>query len=283
MDRICAGIVTFNPDISILVKDIESIIDQVEEIYLCDNNSVNINEVDRICKQYGIILPKLKENYSIVKALNVIFLNACQSHYDWILTLDQDSLVPTNIINEYIKCINEVENCGLITCRINFNNQRLEQQTEKYLCINSAITSASMISIKSWKEVGGFDECMFIDGVDHEFCYRLRMTGYSIVKVRDVVLEHELGELKVYKIFGKKINVENHNSFRVYYISRNYIYCHRKHSGYSNKKVLLISELKLIFKIVFFEKDKIRKLKRISSGIKDGIRMDVTQLDYANI
>ena len=44
--RICAGIVLYNPDIERLSDNIDSVISQVEKIYLVDNGSKNINKIE---------------------------------------------------------------------------------------------------------------------------------------------------------------------------------------------------------------------------------------------
>ena len=69
---------------------------------------------------------------------------------------------------------------------------------------------------------------LFIDEVDHDFCYRLVNAGFKIGISKDVVISHKIGETKVKKLLGKKIFIRNHSAFRKYYISRNIIYLSKK-------------------------------------------------------
>ena len=51
---------------------------------------------------------------------------------------------------------------------------------------------------RSWRAaaeaVGGFDESLFIDGVDFEFGLRLNRHGYRVLILRQATLEHRPGE-----------------------------------------------------------------------------------------
>src|SRR5699024_6976157 len=55
------------------------------------------------------------------------------------------------------------------------------------------ITSASCTSIKAWEKIGGFDDWLFIDLVDNEFCKRLVASGYKILRLNHLVLDQEFG------------------------------------------------------------------------------------------
>lgn len=55
--------------------------------------------------------------------------------------------------------------------------------------IDFCITSASCTNLAVWKEVGGFDERLFIDLVDNEFCKRLIVSGYKILRLNNLVLD----------------------------------------------------------------------------------------------
>ena len=46
----CAGIVTYNPDITRLVENINAIYNQVDNVIIVDNNSKNIAEIEQTIK-----------------------------------------------------------------------------------------------------------------------------------------------------------------------------------------------------------------------------------------
>ena len=69
--KICAGIVTFNPEISRLSENIDAIRNQVDAIFIVDNNSNNINIIKKIIsKDSGIKLICNNQNRGIATALN---------------------------------------------------------------------------------------------------------------------------------------------------------------------------------------------------------------------
>src|SRR5437016_4565785 len=58
------------------------------------------------------------------------------------------------------------------------------------------ITSGSIINLAA--RTGGFDEHLFIDMVDIEYCYKSIAAGYKIIQFKNILLEHRLGTT-VYK------------------------------------------------------------------------------------
>ena len=101
MNRIAAGIVLFNPEMSRLEENISSIIKQSEIIYLVDNGSDNIDSINDFVNQldeYKIVLQRNKNNEGIAKALNQLCSMAIGDDFKWILTLDQDSVCPSKMV-----------------------------------------------------------------------------------------------------------------------------------------------------------------------------------------
>jgi rhamnosyltransferase len=100
------------------------------------------------------------------------------------------------------------------------------------------ITSGSILNIKIALEVGGFDENLFIDEVDNEFCLRLISRNYSTLKFGNIQMNHQFGTTK--KVLTPKLKYENrviYSPLRNYYNTRNYFYVNKiyKHE-YKQKK-----------------------------------------------
>lgn len=113
--------------------------------------------------------------------------------------------------------------------------------------------------------IGGFDELMFIDYVDYDYCERLIKAGWNIVQTPKAVLSHYVGVSRQEKLFGITVNVMNHSAFRKYYQARNWIYWQRKMGRFS-----LVASLKhsmwWSMIVLLYEKDKWRKLRAIAHG-----------------
>ena len=86
------------------------------------------------------------------------------------------------------------------------------------------MTSASLTRIAAWKKVGGFREEFFIDFVDNDFCQKLRLSGYVILRTNACMMTHSLGEIRTIHIPGRGTkNVSTHKPWRFYYMIRNNI------------------------------------------------------------
>lgn len=282
---ISATIVLFNPDLDKLKENIDAVLPQVDHLFVVDNAPQNF-DFNIMSRWYDAsntnkihYIPN-DTNRGIAYALNRGIESAKKCGDEWLLTLDQDSVIPKNLISRYMKAILDHEKCGMVTCKVDYNGVRKETVQKADEIVDFAITSGALLNIQVCYEIGGYDESMFIDGVDFEYCFRLRENGYSIIRAGDVLLKHELGDLKIVSILGKRISVENHNAFRTYYISRNYIYCVRKHEGYYSKYQCVMNELILITKVLLFEKEKFKKLKSILHGIWEGIHMEISDRKY---
>lgn len=279
---IVAGIVLYNPDFSILKKNIESIHSQVSKLILIDNNSVNFHLIKKeVSEKYNdIIFLRNDKNEGIAKALNQIMNYADSIHAEWVITLDQDSICPHDIIHKYSKYMNLPQVGILSPIIVDGNYPYIENiSSNDYDIIEKCITSASLNKIDVWKKVGGFDEKMFIDFVDFEYSYRVRKKGYEILRVNNTKLLHHLGNLEIREFFFKKIYIGHHNAIRKYYYVRNAIYCYRKHSELYSLKLLIKDVLGLIIKILMFEEEKNKKIKYIFNGIFDSTKMDVSNND----
>jgi len=279
--KIAAGIVLYNPDIDRLRENISSIILQISHLYLIDNGSDNFEDIIHFLSEFcsrNITLIINKENQGIAKALNQMCAAGINDSYEWMVTLDQDSVCPKNLIEEFIK-VDLKKKIGMICPIIVDRNNKscISKQciSSEIVEVDECITSGSMIQLTVWRDLNGFDEIMFIDGVDFDMCYRLRKNGYKIISNGNVKLLHELGQLENHKFLFGKILVKNHSPFRKYYIARNIIYIAKKRKSIFLFIKGIFQEIKLLFIILLFEENKIAKLNSVFKGIKDGILMRV--------
>ncbi len=273
--KICAGIVTYNPDINRLYDNILAISNQVEGIYVYDNGSKNYEEIQKLISQiqYNINIYGEKENKGIACGLNRLVKLAADEGFEWILTLDQDSVVADRIIEVYSKYI-YLSDVGIICCELtdrNVSKIRKGGDGNQYEVVRTCITSGALTNVRKVLEIGGFEERLFIDSVDYDICYSLEEHGYKTIKVNYDGLLHEVGKSKPVKIFGQTFAVNNHPAWRKYYISRNSVYMIKKH--HLNALVEYFYVYRRIFTVLFFEQNKREKIKAILRGIHDGRRM----------
>lgn len=274
MTDIAVGIVTFNPDINLLKENLENVSAQFSKVILFDNGSENRKEVEDCLKEsvqesYGIFSGK---NVGIAVALNQIMKKAKSDGLMWVLTLDQDSIIPSNLRQEFEKHI-FVDKIAIICPRVFDRNSGVKSAWENSSeIVDGCITSGSLTNVSVWENLRGFDEDLFIDDVDTDYCMRVGKAGYKILRVNSVVLNHAVGKTRIVDFLGYKIVVYNHSAQRKYYQLRNRYYVSYKAYGHITGKCIYHT-FAPIFKIVFFEEEKIKKLCACIRGINDGIAM----------
>lgn len=195
--KVYAGIVTFNPDLDRLSENLDAIIGQVDEVVVYDNASKNVEEVVRLLAlhdQYKrISLFRSKRNGGMAVALNALCDAAYTDHAEYIVLLDQDSVVQEGMVSAMLQ--HAEDNIGILCPRITDRNDAVLEVPEADVeDLKEAITSGALVKLAAWKEVGGYDENLFVDWVDHEFCDNLIVHGYRVVAINDAVLLHEIGK-----------------------------------------------------------------------------------------
>lgn len=135
------------------------------------------------------------------------------------------------------------------------------------------ITSGNIISVANSIAIGGFDERLFIDEVDYDFCYRGVAKGLRLyVSSEGIYLLHSLGNMLDRKFLWRTVHCMNHNRIRKYYIARNRLFVMREHYkvlGVIDFLRYIKGQLRLLFDVLFYEDDKLAKLRYIYYGVRD--------------
>lgn len=251
-NKLVVGIVIFKPDKSRLKQALNQVLKQHCPVFLYKNSDDEITEeaITYVAKNYNVYIFGDGKNRGLAFALNELMKVADDKGYDWMLTLDQDSVIPTNMINSYYKYVDR-KDLGIIAPQVIDHRRRymkiIKTPREEY--VSDVITSGSCTNINAWKRVGKFDSWLFIDLIDNEFCKRLRICGYKILKLNYLVLDQEFGKIKTkspkkvafYLWLAKMLRNQNWAKFsykktvdpmRVFYTSRNIIYVNKKLKKY---------------------------------------------------
>ena len=263
--KVLAGIVTYNPNIKRLRLNIKAIINDVTYVVIVDNGSQNALEIQNIYNDYDNIRVVFnRRNLGVAKALNQIGNIAEKMNCDFFITLDQDSVFNKNAIGKMMHKMALIPKVGIVAPVVNRNGI-------SHFNINqnrTVITSGNLVRTKAWKDIGGFWNYLFIDEVDHEFCYRMWKNNYSIEVEKNAFIDHELGHQTEKKIFGHIFHPLNHSPFRRYFIARNcliigFLYPLEKYP-YPNRKRML---LRTAISIFLCERNKTKKIMAMIKGI----------------
>ena len=282
MNSVAAVIITYNVE-NDFKERINKLKGKVNEIVVVDNGSKaeTINMLKELEKEVTVIY--LEDNKGIACALNKGIKYSIEKGYNWILTLDHDSIITDNMIKNMLTCYNGLNNklkekvAMLVPVHVeekeyeNASNINEEKASNSYKEVLTEITSGALTKAEMYKNVGMYDEKLFIDLVDHDYCLSLNKKGFKIIQVNNAILIHNLGESVKKKFLGLKMIPTNHSPLRRYYMSRNRHYIWDKYKEdfpewVSIDKRRFITEN---LKIVLFEDNKIEKFKYIKKGIKD--------------
>lgn len=273
LDTVIAGIVTYNPDLERLIENIDAVRRQVRHILIVDNGSENYGDIlNRLPS--GIIYIKNNENQGIAKALCQIMEYAKKQNFKWVLTLDQDSIIKEGLVKEYLKYANDssLSDVAMFTCLIkdrNFKDLKNESQNENVIDVPYCITSASFTNVDKYFCTQGYDTNFFIDAVDFDICFSLREKGYRITRINYIGLYHEVGHGENRHFLWKNIIIYNQKPFRIFYLARNTMLMYKKHKKLFPWYVMMKKEIVLLTKIIFYEDDKLIKIKKFLDGVKE--------------
>ena len=273
MNNIIAVIVTYNIGEKFKTS-ISMLKDHVKEIIVVDNGSCK-ETLEMIKSIEGIILIELCENEGIAYALNQGIKNALDIGCEWIITLDHDSLVDSFMIERMIEGYRNYadDDVAMITPRHIEESQRMKTNIYKddNKIVLTEITSGAMVKSKVYSGFRMYDEKLFIDLVDHEYCLALNKHGYKILQVYSAILLHNLGESINKKVLGIELTYTNHNSIRRYYMSRNRFYVWEKYKNDFPEWIKLDKKkfIREMLKVLIFEKNKLQKIVYTYKGYED--------------
>lgn len=262
MYRYCAGIVTYQPDTERLRECLESVVDQFDQVIIVDNASNKDDEIRTLVEPYNNVdLVINSDNEGIARAFNKICNIAIQNGCEWILTLDQDTVIPEDTLMRFTQYISD-NNIAIICPAVYYEGwNKLVKGDDSVDYVKACMTSGSFTRLSVWQDVGGFKEEYFIDFVDNEYCMRLNLAGYRILRVNSCVMKHRLGD--------SDIKIPHHSPLRNYYMTRNYylfIKEYAKHLPVCKERIKLRF---LIFQELWFNKDRRETIRMIKRGLSD--------------
>lgn len=281
-NKVCAVFVTYNCEED-FYNTFNSVVKQVEKIVIVDNGSgeKTISILEDIKKNNDVELILCGDNLGIAAALNKGVKYALDNNYEWIITLDHDSNLKEDMVAKLLSTyegLSKDEKDKIVSLLpryielgLNVEKQLNDVDNEPFKYIDGGITSGNIVNRRAFEDIGLFDEKLFIDFVDYDFCFRLIEKGWKIIEVRDAILFHRIGNTKSGRFFFKKVSTTNHSPTRRYYITRNRMYCWKKYGNVVPDEIKFDKGccFKEAVKILLYEDHKFTKMKMIYKGIKD--------------
>lgn len=229
--KVLAAVITYNPD-QTLPAHLQALRPQCDAIVVIDNGSSNLDFVREASSASGCLLVSNGVNLGVAAALTLAARMAVEQGAEWLATFDQDSLCKPGELPGLLESCDrhpERERIGIMalshrdraTGRDYHHPLDILADGVEWRTLRSTITSGSVVRTSLFPQIGFFDDKLFIDAVDHEFCLRARKHGWLVVESRKHVLEHSIGNATEHRLLGRRIVCTHHSPKRRYYMTRN--------------------------------------------------------------
>lgn len=230
-------------------------------------------------------------NVGIAKAQNIGINFLKENHViKYIVFFDQDSVIPESypfdIASEY-KRIDAMEKGRLFclgpkVCDKNDGEEyhsvihKAESSRNGFQLKSEIISSGSCVSVDKINMIGLFDERLFIDFVDTEWCFRAYSKGYVCGITECVELDHKVGKRKLH--LGKHIIIIS-APVRYFYQYRNLILLSFR--DYVPRNFKFYKGIKFLLRWFYFPfiKGGMERWKYMNKGILAGVRMVLKKHD----
>ena len=261
------------------------------KIILIDNESQNIFS-DEINKSDKIHIIKNKNNEGFARANNQGVKYSIKNGFDYILLLNNDTLIKNDLIDSLIKQSKNLNQKIVQPLSLNYDGTKIWNaggtinnlfgtfRTHKKGEIFKNFKSSKgftdwftgccvLIKSEIFTDIGYFDERFFAYYEDVDFSIRLKKMGYSIALMTDSYLQHyeSASSKSINKIEG------NLSPYVHYFNTRNHILLLKKHSKSFNViGVLLYQLIKILSYLIYFLiRFRFNKFKMVSKGLIDAI------------
>lgn len=282
--KVSCVIVCYRPNVSRLHQLCEQLQVGGSAVILVDNT-----EHPYLVEQQlplGCVLITLNRNSGIAHAQNVGISAAVAADADVVAFFDQDSTIESSFLSALVAPLHvgtpdivsplyrdDASNAELPSIKVNrYGMTRAVHRgdaTSPYP-VDVVMSSGTAATREVFEVAGVFDEDLFIDFVDTEWCLRCRSKQVSIRVVPSAVMQHRLGskaiDLGVLTIFV-------HSPIRCYYQLRNCFHLFRKRhipflfAARETASVLLSRTLLLLF-----VSDRSAYVKAYLRGLRDGAK-----------
>jgi rhamnosyltransferase len=272
--KIAAAVILYYPDKNVS-ENIVSYSYFTEKTYILDN-SENLDE------SIYATLKKINntqyfndgENQGIAVRLNQIARLAISEGFDYLLTMDQDSHFSKINIEQYLSCVSEFKDKDKVSMfGVKYDNSQNTGNICKPQEAPHLITSGSLLNLKLYKKTDGFDEQLFIDEVDLEYCYQSILKGFKIIRFSNIFLNHELGKISYHRSFKNLASTPRmlHSPLRLYYMVRNHLYLSKKYKSHfpediKEGKGAILNRIK---NNLLYGKEKLNSMKHILRAYRD--------------
>jgi rhamnosyltransferase len=227
----------------------------------------------------AITLIKNAANVGLARALNIGIARAFENGAQAVFLLDQDSRpdrsLPQALFASRARAEAAGTAVGLIGPTLHDRKaggavNRVRGPDDEHQIVKALSTSGSLIDKAAFDAVGPMWEALFIDGIDHEWCYRAQGRGLCIVQSRAIAMAHDMGDAGI-NFFGRFKPIHR-SPFRHYHIVRNSLWLVRlRHvpKAFSVSEIVKMAYRTPVYFLVSWSKR--QTVSAIFRGVRDGL------------
>ena len=225
--KFSAIIILFYPERPILLNNIRLLENNGWQVVVVDNSP----QSHKSWLSSSVEFRHCPENAGIAHAQNIGLLLARQQGRDYAMLLDQDSHLTEHLLQTAKQRVIEAQSrypdlaAYGPTIVSEFDGQVVRAKVQRvvpdehgFLHSRQIIASGKIIPLAVLSDVGLMEDALFIDGVDHEWCWRASRKGFRIISDTQALLRHKQGESRK-RVLGMTFKVGS--PVRLYYQYRN--------------------------------------------------------------
>ena len=161
---------------------------------------------------HGVDVLRHASNAGIGRGLNDGLVAAREAGCAWLLTVDQDTSLPTAYVSSLVAAARSLRLGGIpigalgagavniAGAAMRYPSRLREMGKLTYSVTEEVMQSGTIWDVGALTSVGGFNEVFGMDAVDAHACLRLREQGYVVSVLPDLVMDHQLGSARSVKI-----------------------------------------------------------------------------------
>ncbi|WP_405217622.1 glycosyltransferase family 2 protein [Agrococcus sp. Ld7] len=289
---VVAVAVTYRPDEATIVDVLRRAAAQVPALVVLDNDSPLVDGThwsERVALPPGVELVREALNIGLGAAYNRAVTLARERDARYVLLLDQDSLLEAGCVEALLHHAARRAARGPLGAvgptfvdgrsgerapfvRFGFPlNHKVHAPAGGDVDVDFLISSGSLIPLSAIEAAGGFDEGLFIDSVDMEWCFRAKAAGLQLAGVADARMLHTIGDDLVRLPGGGSMFV--HSPLRLYMMTRNRVALWRRAD---TPRVWTAQDVpRMLFKLLrmtAFAAPRIPNARAMLRGARDGWR-----------
>ncbi len=232
MTLVVAVVPTYRPESAALQVLVASLQTQGAAVVVADDASpCTVDRVLDELSEQGVSVVRHEVNAGIARSLNAGLRIARVDGARWLLTVDQDSMLPGDYLARIMAAAETAvavlgpHAVGAVGAgSIDDASGRLRypvRWVDDLPLTDEVIQTGTLWSVDALLRIGGFDEQLAIDAVDAAACLRLREHGRAVALAPEVSLQHALGAGRQVRILGRDVLVSGHSPERRTRIVRN--------------------------------------------------------------